>query len=182
MREFPGDKDVRECKQIFEETVALANKTRIGGPAPEFALPDITDEAVTLTKVNFKGKYLLLDFWGTWCGPCKRELPGIHEAYAKFKDKGLEILSISCDKKAEDVREFRKKPDTPMPWKHGFGGYPFGKGKEADKVNPVFIAYNVRSFPNLFLLDPDGNVVAKGDCLRQEGLMAELTKIFNKEK
>lgn len=174
--EFKGDPEVEDFRKSFEEARAVDERTGIGKAAPDFALPSVEDAKVTLTKADFKGKYVLLDFWGTWCGPCKRELPGLHAAYSKYKGRGFEILSIACDKKPSDVVAFRKNPGTPMPWKHGFAGHLFEKGEQ--EVNGIYRAFSVRSFPNLFLLDPEGKVVAKGVDLRGEGLEEVLSKVF----
>jgi thiol-disulfide isomerase/thioredoxin len=145
--------------------------TAVGQPAPEFKLAELDHPETTLTKASFKGKYLLVDFWGTWCGWCVAELPNTHKAYATYRGKGLEILSLASDKSPEDVRKFRQKPGMPMPWRHAF----IGTGKDLD---PVVKAYGVSGFPSLFLIGPDGTVLARGMDLRMEAFEKTLAKFL----
>lgn len=166
-KEFPGDSSVKEA----QENLAAELLTAVGIAAPDFSLASLDNPKETFTTATFKGKYLLVDFWGTWCGWCVKELPTTHKVYAKFKDKGLEILSLASDKSPETVMDFRKKPNTPMPWKHAF----LGRG---ENVDPVLKAYGVKGFPTLFLIGPDGKILAKGLDLREEGLEKTLSKFM----
>jgi thiol-disulfide isomerase/thioredoxin len=148
---------------------AEAEKTapRVGNPVPAFQLQDLDHPGVTFTPKTFKGKYYLIDFWATWCGPCKRELPFVHRAYAKFHPAGLEILSISRDRKVEDIRAFRKDKEHPMPWHHAFP-----QGKAGDDLMDRF---QVRGIPHIVLVGPDGKILALED-LRGEDLEKTLGK------
>jgi thiol-disulfide isomerase/thioredoxin len=166
-KEFPGNAAVQEARTALAAEI----KTAVGGIAPDFKLTSLDNPKVVLTRASFKGKYVLVDFWGTWCSWCVKELPFTHKAYAAFHGKGLEILSLASDKNPEVVQAFRKQPGTPMPWKHAFVGH----GKEAD---PVLQAYGVRGFPSLFLVGPDGKVLAKGMDLRGAKLEATLSRFL----
>ncbi|BDU78539.1 TlpA disulfide reductase family protein [Mesoterricola sediminis] len=146
--------------------VAGSLKTTLGQPAPDFRVPDLENPGRFHTLADFRGRYVLLDFWGTWCGWCVKELPTTHAVYAKFKDKGLEILSVAKEAKAETVAAFRRKPGFPMPWRHGL------LDERPGHKDPMVEAYGVTGYPSLFLIGPDGRLVAKGAALRE----AELEK------
>lgn len=163
--------DSEEAKQVKEVLEAEA-KTLVGKIAPSLSVPSLDDSAVTFTLNSFKGKYLLLDFWATWCPPCRAEMPFLHKAWEKFKTKNLEILSISSDRKKEHIAEFRKSPDTPMPWKHV---YQDGAARKA-----LADAYGVKFIPKPILIGPDGAILAKGGDLQGEKLEQTLVKFLGK--
>lgn len=165
-KEFPNNGLTKTAEGFYVNETKL----RLDRPAPAFSVPDLDAPGQTHTLASYRGKYLLLDFWGTWCAFCVKELPEVHKAYARFKGKGLEILSLSTDPKPELVQAFRKKPDSPMPWKHAF----LGKGK----TNPILDAYAVPGFPSFYLIGPDGKLLAKGMDLRGENLEKTLEKLL----
>ncbi len=150
-------------KAVEEDKVA----PRAGNTIPAFTVEELDKPGTRLTPASFKGKYWLLDFWATWCGPCKGELPFVHRAYARFHPAGLEILSISSDLKAENIAAFRKDPEHPMPWHHAF---PQGKARE-DLMN----LFQVRGIPHVLLIGPDGKIITL-DNLRGEDLEKTLAK------
>jgi thiol-disulfide isomerase/thioredoxin len=136
--------------------------------APEIELVSPSGKKIKLSKL--KGKMVLIDFWASWCGPCRRENPNVVEAYGKYKDKkflkgkGFEVFSISLDKN-EDAWKKAISEDK-LIWKnHGWD-----KDGEASKL------YQVYSIPSGFLVDGDGNIVAKGQELRGLGLYIALDK------
>ncbi len=131
---------------------------RVGEKVPAFSLQDFDHPGQSFTPGSFKGKYLLLDFWATWCGPCLKELPNLHAAQARFKGRGLEVLSISRDQKPEAIVTFRKNAAHPMPWRHAFP-----QGKEADALMATF---QVRGIPHILLIGPDGTILATTEELR----------------
>jgi len=116
------------------------------------------------------GKYVLLDFWASWCGPCRQENPTLVKAYAKYKEKGFEILGISLD-----------NPDAKEAWieaieKDGLTWRQVSDLKAWN--NAVARTYGIRAIPHSFLIDPQGTIIAEN--LRGEKLEAKLAEIFGK--
>jgi len=141
-----------------------------GQRMPDFRLASLEDAKVVHTLESFRGRYLLIDFWATWCGPCVGELPGLHKAYATYKGRGLEVLSLSLDRSPEAIATFRGTQKLPMPWKHAF--------LEGGTQHPLCQALQVKGIPRLFLLGPDGSILATEDSLRGEALMHTLEGII----
>jgi len=141
-----------------------------GQKMPAFQLPSLGNPKVVHTLESFRGRYLLIDFWATWCGPCVGELPGLHKAFAAYKGRGLEVLSLSLDRSPEAVATFRGDQKLPMPWKHAF--------LEGGMNHPLCETLRIRSIPRLFLLGPDGTILATEDSLRGEALSHTLEGIL----
>ena len=140
--------------------------------APEIELLSPSGKKIKLSKL--KGKMVLVDFWASWCGPCRRENPNVVEAYKKYKltkftnGKGFEVFSVSLDR---DEAPWKKAiEDDQLTWKnHGW-----------DKDGVASKAYAVYSIPSGFLIDGDGNIVAQGQELRGLGLHIALDKFIKK--
>ncbi len=135
-----------------------------GTAFPAFTFKDLDGKDVSLE--TFKGKLLLVDFWATWCGPCVKEMPKLHEAYAKYKDAGFEILSLSLDNLAGDIIPFRADAAHPMPWTHVF------LGKESK--DPLLKAVNLSTIPRPILVGPDGKIL-EGETMRLRGEYLAIT-------
>jgi len=150
-----------ELESARKELVEF-QKTAVGTAAPAFSVPVLGEAGKDYSLATFKGKYVLIDFWATWCPYCVAELPAIHKAWARFKDRNFEILSLSFDQKAEDIAPFRQKPGTPMPWKHAFIA--------GAKKSAVGEAYGVVGIPKTVLVGPDGKIVATDGELKGEQL------------
>lgn len=117
---------------------------------------------------QLKGKYFLIDFWGTWCAPCIEEIPYIEKAYEKFKGKGFEIISLAFSSPEEDFKERRKI--NPMPWLHALLS-----DADAEKIASL---YNVEFIPKMLLVSPEGDIMANEETLRDGGLMRKLEVIY----
>jgi thiol-disulfide isomerase/thioredoxin len=148
----------------FLENLKRLKGANQGSEAPEIALPTPSGEILALS--SLKGKYVLIDFWASWCGPCRQENPNVVKTYAKYKDKGFEIFGVSLDK--DKAAWLKAIENDQLVWKHV---------SDLQYWNSVGAqAYGVNSIPMTFLLDPAGKIVAKG--LRGPALEQYLANIF----
>lgn len=132
-------------------------QVRVGSHVPDFDVASLTDPHITYSNKNLLGKYYLIDFWATWCPPCRGEMPYLQKAFEKFKGKNFEILSLSLDDSVGAVQEYRHNK-YPMPWLHALlkGGF----------QNPVAEKFGINYIPNPMLVNKKGIVIAKGEDLR----------------
>lgn len=161
---FTGE--AAECESIvkLKERIAILDNVAIGKPAPDFKLASPSGEMISPSM--FKGKVLIIDFWASWCGPCRGENPNVVKMYKKFHEKGLEILSVSLD---EDKDKWTKAiADDGLIWNHVSDLK--GWNSEAAKL------YGVTGIPHIVLLDKDGIIIAKN--LRGEELETKLNEII----
>ncbi|MCC5946091.1 MAG: TlpA family protein disulfide reductase [Bernardetiaceae bacterium] len=140
-------------------------RIEIGNTAPNFQLT--THEGKFLALNDWRGKYVLLDFWASWCPPCRNVNPKLRELYAKYKKHNFDILSISIDKNREDWLKAIKQDQ--MVWSHMID-------KNSQDPENVALLYNIHSIPNTLLLDPEGKIIAKD--LSVEDLDQTLKAIF----
>ncbi|RZK78830.1 MAG: AhpC/TSA family protein [Pedobacter sp.] len=145
------------------EAVRVAAKTGIGAK-PSFSLPDRDGKALTLA--SQKGKIVLVDFWASWCVPCRKENPNLVKAYAKYHDKGFEIIGVSLDDKKESWNKAIEADK--LVWLHASDL----KGWKSDLATE----FGIKSVPTSFLVDADGKVIAKD--LRGEALEKKLETLF----
>ncbi len=133
----------------INKRIAKLKSTDIGSLAPVFSQNDQNGNEISIT--DFKGRYLLIDFWASWCGPCRKENPNVVEAFNKYHDYGFDILGISLDNKKENWLEAIEKDG--LLWTHvsDLQGW----------KNSVAQLYVVRSIPHSVLLGPEGKIIAK---------------------
>jgi len=156
-KQFASSKNRRFKKRLEYFKRMLSQKLKVGARVPFFAVSALDKKKTVYTHRSFPGKYRLLVFWATWCGPCKRKLPALHEAYQRYHGKNLEILSLSFDRKPKKVHEYRKRHWV-MPWRHGFA-----KGSFHSRLAKSFEVFGI---PAMFLVNPKGRIIAKGSKLR----------------
>ena len=150
-------------RELTANSKALKS-VEVGKPAKDFVQNDTEGRPVSLS--SFRGRYVLLDFWASWCGPCRSENPNVLKAYQKFKGKSFEIIAVSLDDKIEP---WLKAIQTDgLPWIH----LSDLKGIK----NQVAVMYGVTAIPQNFLIDPNGVIVARD--LRGEELEKELEKFI----
>jgi len=163
---FTGDWATTFYGKGFVAFVENMKRTAVGQPAPEISLPDPDGKVITLS--SLQGKYILVDFWAKWCGPCRHENPNVVKAYNEFKGKGFDILSVSLDRtKADWVQAIK---EDGLVWNHVSDLKYFESQAAKD--------YNINAIPFSILVDPKGNIIAKN--LRGSGLQKKLAEVLNK--
>jgi len=138
-----------------------------GSPFPDFSEKDIAGNPLSVSA--FKSKVVMIDFWATWCGPCRGELPNVIETYKKFHPQGFEIIGVSLDSERDKLDAFLKKTDG-MTWPQYFDGQGWS--------NKLAVKYGVESIPFTVLIGPDGKIIGTG--LRGEALGAAVAKALGK--
>lgn len=145
LKAYRDIEDVKGAIKRFDPN----RRIQTGKPLPEFSAALLGSQQ-TVTNQTYKGKYLLLDFWAVWCGPCVGSLPRLHQVYERFKGENFKILSISFDNSPSDIEKFRSK-SWKMPWQHVFakGGFNSELGRK----------FEVTSIPRAILVGPDGIIL-----------------------
>lgn len=160
------DEKVRQSQigKSLAEFIAFNKVGAIGTEAIEFTQNDLTGKPVALS--SFKGKYVLLDFWASWCKPCRIENPNVVKAYNKFKDRNFTILGVSLDQNKEAWEKAIEKDG--LSWTHVSDLQSWN--------NAAAALYRVQAIPQNFLIDPNGKIIAKN--LRAEQLEAKLCEVL----
>lgn len=148
----------------LKKELEAARSLMVGGTAPDFSQETPEGDALSLSAL--RGKVVLIDFWASWCGPCRQENPNVVRVYQKYKDKGFEILSVSLDNKKDRWLQAIEKDG--LDWLHVSDL----KGWQ----NEVAQMYDVHSIPQTILLDPEGKILARN--LRGPSLEQKLAELF----
>ncbi|NML38749.1 TlpA family protein disulfide reductase [Chitinophaga sp. G-6-1-13] len=166
VKKYPYLEEAKRKQTDLVKAEEIALKTAIGAAAMNFTQNNVSGKAVQLK--DYRGKYVLLDFWASWCGPCRAENPNVLDNYEKYHSKGLEILAVSLDDKKDAWVKAIK--DDGLTWEHvsDLKGW----------KNEVAKEYNIRAVPSNFLIDKEGKIVAVN--LRGEELTKKLEEIFGK--
>src|SRR5436190_1507501 len=153
----------------FKEKIEITKKTGVGRIAMDFTQNDTLGQPVALS--SLRGKYLLIDFWASWCGPCRAENPNLVKAYAKFREKGFHIIGVSLDNPGQKEKWMKAIHDDGLYWTQvsDLKGW----------KNEVSVMYGIQAIPQNLLLDPEGKIVAKN--IRGEELDSKLAEFVEKK-
>jgi len=173
-KELPKSSYTKEFREIYtkyEEQMKQAasapkpQDVSIGSMAPEINLPDPSGKKIALS--SLKGKVVLIDFWASWCGPCRMEMPNVVAAYNKYKSKGFTVYSVSLDKTKDAWVNAIKALN--MPWENHVSDLKWWQCEAA-------AVYGVQGIPAAFLIDRDGKIVATN--LRGAALDAKIAELI----
>ncbi len=148
----------------YGELVKGLKTVAVGAQAPEFAQQ--TPDGKTVSLSDYRGKYVLVEFWASWCGPCRQENPAVIKAYNEYKDRNFDVLSVSFDDEKGRAKWLKAIAEDQLPWAqvsdlHGM-------------ENEVARLYQIHSIPQNYLIDPNGKILASN--LKGEGLRAALAQ------
>lgn len=160
IKKYPNDKNVKNFHDFVGRTLALS----VGQVAPEIELADPDGKPIKLSA--FRGKVVLIDFWASWCGPCRKEMPNVVKAYAKYKSKGFEIFGVSLDKEKANWVEAIKADGITWPQVSDLQQW----------SSSVVNLYAIQGIPYTVLLDKEGKIIAKN--LRGDELDKKLAEIL----
>ncbi|HTL09300.1 MAG TPA: TlpA disulfide reductase family protein, partial [Chitinophagaceae bacterium] len=172
VKRFPEHRSLAKLKTTYDMQQAQMNSRRqaaniwTGKMVPDLALPSVEGKVIPIS--SFRGKYLLVDFWASWCGPCRAENPNVVNAWKKFKDKNFTILGVSLDREGEKDKWIKAIHDDQLTWQH-VSDLRYWNSSAVD-------SFKIESIPFNILVDPNGKIIAEG--LRGAALEDKLTEVL----
>jgi len=164
---FPMHQGLASIKNsLAQQMQSAVPASWVGREAPDFAMPDVTGKQIKLS--SFKGKYVLVDFWASWCAPCRQENPNLVKAYQQFKDKNFTVLGVSLDRPGQKDNWVKAIHDDQLAWTN-VSDLQFWNSE-------VVSLYGFNGIPYNILVDPQGKVIAEG--LRGQLLVAKLGEVL----
>ncbi len=157
-----------ETAKVLKKSLDGLRNTTIGVMAPDFTQADVTGAPVKLS--SFRGKYVLVDFWASWCGPCRQENPNVVRAYNRYKDKNFTVLGVSLDRESGKADWLAAIKSDGLSWTQ-VSDLKFWN-------NAAAALYDVTAIPSNFLIDPNGKIVGKN--LRGDDLEIKLEELLGK--
>ena len=145
IKKYPWLTEAKQAKQTIITNCEMAAKVQAGRTVPSISYPDANGKLQGLEK--YKGKYLLIDFWASWCGPCRQAIPKVKELYSQYHDKGFNVLSVSIDTDKPAWRKAMK--DENMPWEQLLS-------PNKDKTMEQF---QFSGIPTMYIIDPNGKII-----------------------
>jgi peroxiredoxin len=153
--------------QDYAATLQALQLVSIGAQAPDFTLYTADGKSVSLA--SYRGKYVLIDFWAFWCGPCRRENPNVAKVYGEYKDRNFEILGVTLDNESNRDKWLKAIKDDNLTW-------PQVADLKTGNKNEAVTKYSVKAIPQNFLIDPNGKIVATN--LRGEELKTTVARFI----
>lgn len=163
---FPNSSDLKNLQSLYQKKKEIRYSLKKGSQIPDLAYPNVDNKVIDIK--NFKGKYVLIDFWASWCGPCRKAIPAIKELYETYKDQGFDVVSVSIDTNREAW--IKAMQEENMPWSQVL----------SPNKNETLKEFMIIGIPTLFLINREGKIVDKFTGF-SEDLKNKVSKSFENE-